>query len=292
MRVLVTGGSGRVGIFVVKDLVAAGHEVVSIDMRYPTAPVPGVRTLLGDVSKMEDAFGAVSYMKAEAVVHMAAWRDPGIVADSKTYADNVAGTYNMLNVCAALGLKRAVVASSAQVYGFAENDPVYARVDEDHPLRPLNCYALAKIAGEQACDYFWRRHGVEAVSFRIMGARAPEDMEAEILTLAARPDKGRFLLWNRTDARDIAVACRQALTAPALKPGAYNITARRNVLGRASADLLRDYCPSTRTNAEVPGTNSIMSCEKARTSFGYTAQYVWSLAGDGKVRMEHLTAPD
>ena len=47
-----------------------------------------------------------------------------------------------------------VSASSAQVYGFAKEPPTYVPVDEAHPLRPANCYALSKVMGEQAADYF------------------------------------------------------------------------------------------------------------------------------------------
>jgi nucleoside-diphosphate-sugar epimerase len=273
VRVVVTGGSGRVGQFVVKELQDHGHEVTNLDLRYPARPQPGVKTILGDAAKMEDAFGAISYVRAESVVHLAAWSDPGFVADSRTYADNVSATFNILNVCVSTGIKRAIIASSAQVYGFAEHSPVFAPVDETHPLRPLNSYALSKIAGEQTAAYFATRSGMQIATFRIMGARAPEDLDAEIAALAAAPEKGRFLLWNRTDARDVAHACQLALAAPSLESGAYNITARNNALGVNALDLLRDYCPDTKINHAIAGSASILSCKKAWDAFGYEAQY-------------------
>jgi nucleoside-diphosphate-sugar epimerase len=222
---------------------------------------------------MEDAFGAVSFTRPEAVVHLAAWNNPGIVADSKTYTDNVAGTFNLLNVCAALRIRRVIVASSAQVYGFAEHSPVYARVDENHPLRPLNSYALSKICGEQTAAYFAQRYGMEIASFRIMAARAPDDLDAEIATLAAAPQKGQFLLWNRTDARDVARACELALSVTTLKSGPYNVTAARNALGVNSSDLLREHCPQTRIDGSIVNDESILSCEAAFREFGYRATY-------------------
>lgn len=273
MRVLVTGGSGRVGYFVLERLLAAGHQVANLDIRYPTRPISEIRTLIGDVSRMEDAFGAVSFVKAEALVHLAAWNDPGIVADSRTYADNVTGTFNMLNVCAGVGIKRAIIASSAQVYGFAEHSPVYAKVDEDHPLRPLNSYALSKICNEQTAAYFAKRYDMEIASFRIMGARAPEDLDAEIAALAAAPANGQFLLWNRTDARDIARACQLALEVPTLASGPYNVTARKNALGLKSDELLRNYCPHTKIVTPIEYDDSILSCRRAQEVFGYVAEY-------------------
>jgi len=274
MRILVTGGSGRVGRFVVKELQDHGHTVTNFDLRRPDAEVAEVRTILGDASKMEDAFGALTYVGAEALVHMAAWSDPGFVADSRTFGDNVGATFNLLDVCARIGIDRAIVASSAQVYGFAEHCPVYAPVDEDHPLRPLNSYALSKICGEQTAAYFAARHAVRIATFRIMGARAPEDLDAEVAALrSATPEVGRFLLWNRTDARDVARACRLALEAPVMPSGIYNITARQNALGVDAAELLRSHCPDTEIRGELSGPASILSSRKAREDFGYEAQF-------------------
>jgi nucleoside-diphosphate-sugar epimerase len=274
MRIVVTGGSGRLGRFIVQDLHEQGHEVTSLDIRHPAQPVSGVRTIIGDASEMEDAFGAIAYARAEALVHFGAWSDPGFVPDSVTFADNAAGTFNLLTVCATTGVKRAIVASSAQVYGFAETAPVFAPVDESHPLRPLNSYALSKICNEQTAAYFAARHGLEIATLRIMGARAPADLDAEVAALKqASPAVGRFLLWNRSDARDVARACRLALTVPALKSGVYNITAKNNALGIPSADLLKQFCPATKITGELVGTQSILSCQKARDAFGYEAQY-------------------
>jgi nucleoside-diphosphate-sugar epimerase len=274
MRILVTGGSGRVGRFVVEDLVAAGHEVTSLDLRHPAQAVSGVRTILGDAARPEDAYGAITYIRAEAVVHMAAWSDPGIVADTRTYRDNTAATFNLLHVASTTAVRRFICASSAQVYGFAEHAPVYGRVDEDHPLRPLNAYALSKIASEQACSYFAERSRMNVLSFRIMAARAPEDLEHEIQLLSQRPETGRFLLWNRTDARDIALACRLALERDEVTSGIYNITAARNAVGMPSAELLRLYCPETELRDDLEGDLSILSCDKAYAAFGYRAQHL------------------
>lgn len=272
MRILVTGGNGRIGHFVVAELSGAGHEVTNMDLVMPRDPVPGVASMLGNVTSLADVYGALAYSRAEAVVHLAAWADPGIVADARTYANNTAAMFNILDVCTTLALSRAIVASSAQVYGFAGAVPVYAPVDESHPLRPLNSYALSKVAGEQAAAYFAGK-GLNVLSFRIMGARAPEGLADEIAKVKANPENDRALLWTRTDARDIAIGCRQALEKEHVESGVYNLTAARNVLGLSTQELLARYCPDTKVRTGFIDDGSALSTAKAKAAFGYAPRY-------------------
>jgi nucleoside-diphosphate-sugar epimerase len=275
MRIVVTGGSGRVGRFVVDELAEAGHEVTSLDLSPAPQRRPGVRYMQGNVARPEDVFGTLSYSKAEAIVHMAAWSDPGIVPDARTYADNVAGAFNVLDASLALGLRRVIQASSAQVYGFAQHDPVFAPVSEEHPLRPLNSYALAKIASEQAADYFAGK-GLNVLTFRIMGVRAPQDLRAEIAHAITRPEAERFLLWTRTDARDIATACRQALEKDVVESGIYNLSGAENIFGLETRELVARYLPATDLSKLPHGLASPFSSHKANQAFGYRQRFVWS----------------
>lgn len=275
MRIVVTGGSGRVGRFVVAELAAAGHEVTSLDLSPAPQRVANVRYMQGNVSRPEDVFGTLSYARADAVVHMAAWSDPGIVPDARTYADNVAGAFNVLDASKSLGLRRVILASSAQVYGFAEHDPLFVPVTEDHPLRPLNAYALAKMASEQAADYF-ATSGLNVLTFRIMGVRAPQDLPAEIALAITRPEAERFLLWTRTDARDIATACRQALEQETVPSGIYNLSGAHNIFDLESSELVARYLPGTDGSRLPEGTASPFSSHKARDAFGYHQQFVWT----------------
>jgi nucleoside-diphosphate-sugar epimerase len=272
MRVLVTGGNGRIGRYAVRELAAAGHAVTNLDLLPPDTPVPGVHAMRGNVAELADIYGAVAYARADAVVHLAAWADPGIVADARTYAENAAATFNVLDVCFNLGVKRVLVASSAQVYGFAGHAPLYAPVNEDHPLRPINSYALAKVAAEEAVRYFARK-GMSVLALRIMGARVPEVLAAEIAQLRSDPTKDHALLWTRTDARDIATGCRQALEKESVESGIYNLTAARNVLGVPMRELLAQYCRETEIRAGLTGDQSALSIAKARAAFGYEPRF-------------------
>ena len=277
MQILVTGASGRIGRYVVKELVGAGHSVTGVDIL--SSEAISSRFLRVDLTDAGEVYQALAAAGAEAVVHLGAWANAGVVLDTRTYGDNVRGTFNLFQACADLGIQRVVSASSAQVYGFAKEPPTYVPVDEAHPLRPANCYALSKVVGEQAADYFVNRFGLTILSFRLMGIRMPTQLDAEIDELAQDPNGGTSLLWTRTDARDAATACRLAIEAESVASGPYNITGARVVLSEPTVTLVERYFgDKTEVRAALPGHISPMSCAKAETAFGYQPRFVWSIS--------------
>ena len=276
MHIAVTGSNGRVGRYVVRELLQAGHTVACLDVARAASQLPATQPV--DVTDADQLQGALA--GADGVVHLAAWQNIGMVPDCRTYGDNVQGTFNVFHACAELGIQRIISASSNHVYGLAAAPPVYVPVDEDHPQRPGNCYGLSKTAGEQAAAYFSEHRGLEILSFRIMGARPPHELPAEIEKMAADPQSGASLLWTRTDMRDVAIACRQALEAEQVAPGPYNITGTRVVLDVPSVELVtRHFGERTEIRAGLDGFTSPMSCTKARAAFGYRPHYVWAVGG-------------
>ncbi len=276
MKVLVTGSSGGIGSYVVEELANAGHSVLGVDIQPARAEQPG-RFLRVDLTRSGEIYNALARAEAEAVVHLGAWADAGKVPDPRTYGENVQGTFNLFQACADMGIKRVVSASSAQVYGFAGAPPVYAPVDEDHPLRPVNSYALSKMAGEQAADYFVQNFGLTILSFRFMGVRPVPRLASEIERMAQDPAWGSWLLWTRTDARDAARACRQAIEVASVASGAYNITGAEVVLNQETEALIRRFFgDKTTLRSSMTGHTSPLSTAKARAAFGYAPQYVWN----------------
>lgn len=172
MNIVITGGSGRIGRYVVREFAQAGYTVTNWDL----APAPGTpgHFMQVDLTKAGEVYGALAMTKADAVVHLGAWANAGVVADTRTYGDNVSGAFNLFQACTDLGVKRIISASTNQIYGFAGAPPLYAPVDEAHPLRPVNAYALSKMAGEQAADDFVQNYGLTILAFRFMGVRTPE----------------------------------------------------------------------------------------------------------------------
>jgi nucleoside-diphosphate-sugar epimerase len=275
MRIAITGGSGRIGRYVVREFVQSGYDVVNFDVTRPTHE-PG-DFLQVDLTDAGQVYQALARTRAEAVVHLGAWANAGIVPDTRTYTENVNGTYHLFQACADLGIRRIVSASTNQIYGLAAAPPLYAPVDEEHPLRPVNCYALSKMAGEQAAAYFSANDGMDIYSFRFMGVRLPEEIAPEIKAMAENPASGSWLLWTRTDARDAAVACRQAIESQGAPSGPYNITGPTVVLNIPTEELIQTHFgDQTEVRASLPGHISPLTCARAEEAFGYRPQYAWS----------------
>jgi len=271
MNVLVTGTSGRVGHYIVQELKTTGHQALGVDI------VPGKNTsLIVDLTKSGEIYHALARAKADAVVHMGAWANAGVVPDSRTYGENVQGTFNLFQACADLGIKRIVSASSAQIYGFASVPPQYVRVDENHPINPVNSYALSKAAGEQAADYFVKNFGLNILSFRLLGIRPPQELGKQIQDLMKNSESGSSLLWTRTDARDCAIACRQAVEIPEVESGPYNITGARVLVDIPTQELIQKCWPDTEIRGDLHDFESPLCCDRAKKAFGYNPQYVWS----------------
>lgn len=273
MRIVVTGGNGRIGRPLTEMAAADGHEVLSLDRALPDVMPGGVRAGVCDVTNMGEVMDLFTGFGPDAVVHLAAWVHAGIVADHRTYAENVAGSFNVLSAAARAKAQRAIFGSSAQVYGFAGRGPAALPVTEDHPRRPQNAYALSKIAGEATASYITNESSTKVLSFRIMGARTASQMAGEIDVIGREPANGQSLLWTRVDVRDVAAACLAALTTQEAPPGPYNITGTSILIPGNTRDLIACYCPHL-DPAEAPeGTASPMSCAKAADAFGYAPRH-------------------
>ncbi|MFV0406381.1 MAG: NAD-dependent epimerase/dehydratase family protein [Propioniciclava sp.] len=165
-RIAVTGSSGRVGRALVARLVAAGEDVVPIDI-----------TGEGDtrVLDLNDPAGLTEALDgAEIVIHLAAFMswDPG-VADA-VLRTNVMSTYYVLAAAQAAGVHRVVVGSSGEVY--PENAPQYLPLNEHHPTEPRTVYGLSKQLTEEVARFFARTSTMEVVILRFSHTQDAEEL--------------------------------------------------------------------------------------------------------------------
>ena len=146
-RYLVTGGSGFLGINLIRFLLAKGHEVTSLDrvaFEYPEKD--RVREVRGDI---RDARVVSSAMEdVDVVVHCAAALP--LTSAREIYTTDIDGTRIVVSAAHAAGVKRFVHISSTAVYGVPDHHPLF----EDDTLIGVGPYGKAKIAAEKVCEEY------------------------------------------------------------------------------------------------------------------------------------------
>ena len=162
MRVAVTGANGFIGKYVVKELLAADHEVIGLDL-LPPGPHPAY---LHDVD-ITEAIDPIAGL--DAVIHLAARSHPRQCDEDprRAYDVNVNGTSRVLQFALKSGARKVVFSSSAHVYGIS---PRYLPTDENHPLWLQNTYTTTKIIGEQLCELYYANHGLSYTVLRLFNA--------------------------------------------------------------------------------------------------------------------------
>lgn len=278
MKVVVTGGSGNIGQYVVRELVRHGHEVVSFDRMKPAEPEPGVHYRLGDHDDEGTVFELLA--PAEAVVHLSAIPAPGTHTNALVFRTNVMGTYNVCEAAATLGLKKIVATSSINVLGmgfrYRDFAPHYLPVDEKHPDLPQDPYGLSKVVGEDIVDMAHRRTGIPAVSVRPSHVVMPETWPERIAALEADPNAYFRGIWGYADVRDLAVGFRLALETESAVQGAYYIVADDAYCPVPVAEAAPLAFPGIGDMAaHLTGTESGITNAKAKRDLGFQAQYSW-----------------
>src|SRR4249919_3575504 len=209
MRVVVTGGSGKGGTWVVRDLRDHGHYVTNVDVRHDgsTSGMSMVADLT-DLGQTQDALAG-----AEAIVHFAAIPAPDLRPHGETFRINAMSTYNVFQAAVDHRMKRVVWASSETVLGLPfDIPPAFAPIDETIEPRPESSYALSKLVGETMAAQFARRNAIGFVGLRISNIMAPSDYAA-FPSWQEDPQVRRWNLWGYVDARDVAQAVRLGLEA-------------------------------------------------------------------------------
>lgn len=153
MKFLVTGGSGFLGINLIRHLLDLGHEVRSLDLLefdYEDCR-DRVDAIVGDIRDAETAQRATAGV--DIVVHAAAALP--LYTPEEIRTTDIDGTRTMLEASKDAAVERFIMISSTAVYGIPDHHPLL----EDDPLIGVGPYGEAKIAAEEVCLHF-RREGM------------------------------------------------------------------------------------------------------------------------------------
>ena len=272
-KVVVTGGSGKAGRAVIRDLMEHGYEVLNVDL-LPPAEDSEAPHLSADLTDLGQALEALC--GAEGIVHLGAIPAPGRKPEGETFRNNTLSTYNVFSAATSLGLARVVWASSETTLGlpFDLEKPAYAPIDEEHPLYPESSYALSKVISEEMARQFNRTTGVPFVGFRISNIMEPPGDYEKFEGFQDDPEERRWNLWGYVDARDVAQACRLALEADTTGAEAFILAAADTVMERPSRELMEEVYPDVALR-EVGGRETLLSIDKAHRMLGYSPEHSW-----------------
>lgn len=276
MRIVVTGGSGKAGRAVVRDLLEHGHDVVNVDLvpspesSGPDSPAPFLRADLTDLGQAVEALDG-----ADAVVHLAAIPSPVHATPDVVFRTNTTSTHAVFAAAARLGVRRVVWASSETTLGLPfERPPDYAPVDEDHGPRPESSYALSKVVGEEMARHFSRWSGIPFVALRFSNVMTRIDYE-RFPAFWDDPQLRRWNLWGYVDEADVAQSVRCALEADVAGADAFVIAAADTVMKRPSAELMAEVFPGVPLRGRVEGNETLLAIGKARRLLRYEPAFTW-----------------
>jgi len=289
-RIIVTGGSGKIGAWILKELLDAGHEVLNVDLK-PAAD-PRCRTLIADLTQSGQAYGSIGVytgidelqpslrpQPVDVLVHFAAIPRVQLVPDAEVFRINATSTYNVMEAAVRAGIRKVVYASSEATYGidFAEEhlDPDYFPIDEEHPTVPMDAYGLSKVANERTAAAFHARAGGDFYGLRIGDVMAPPDY-AKFPVWTTDPAVRKRELWAYVDIRDVAQMVRLCVDVDGLGFQVFNAFASESAHVLPIRELAGKFYPNVPIRDEVAEHGSLVSNRKAQRMLGFEQKHRWA----------------
>jgi UDP-glucose 4-epimerase len=299
-KVLVIGGAGFIGSFVVAELLKEPvAEVVVYDnfargkREYLTKQLEDPRCSLfpigGDVREIDilnKAMEGKDYVICLAAMWLLHCKDYPRTA----FEVNIAGTFNVLEACVKNNIKKLVWSSSASVYG----DAVELPMTEAHPFNNKNFYGATKIAGEAMATAFNDRYGLPVIGLRYMNVYGPhQDQTAAytgvvpIMLNKIEANESPVINGDGSQAydfiyvEDVAQCNVQALKSD-VNFGMYNVGTEVQTSIKELCDLILEmkgsglkvtYKPYSADDARALVQNRIGSRVKAENELGFLYKY-------------------
>lgn len=296
-RVLVLGGSGFLGSYVVDELCLAGHHVLSLD-RYPER----FRPLRDEVEFYQADFGnrgeLEKILKAgvDVVVHLVSSTVPQTSNEDPIFdvQSNVVESIALFEMCVKYAVKKVVfVSSGGTVYGIPERQPI----PENHPTLPLCSYGVTKLTIEHYLHLFYVLYGLKYSILRLSnpyGARQdPRGKQGAVTVFMNRILRNEEItVWgdgsvvrDYIHASDFARACVAVIDSE--KIGVYNVGSGVGLSINQLLSALQEVTGKAAKVKYLPGRNFdvpelYLDCSRIAEELGWAAQVDFN---DGLLQM-------
>jgi len=174
MKIIVTGGSGFIGSYVVKNL-SKNHEVKNFDFKKPVNL--DNEFIQGDIKDTKNVIDSIK--DCDIVIHLAATL--GVIHTEEnpvlTLDTNLGGTKNVLEACRINKIKKIIFSSSSEVYG----EPLKIPMNEEDKPVPITTYGVSKFAAEEYIKAYSRNFGLKYTMFRLFNVYGDEQVTDWVL---------------------------------------------------------------------------------------------------------------
>ena len=174
MKILVTGGAGFIGAYLVKSLIDQKHNVLSVDNLYAKGAIPFIhprsKFIRGDILSKK-TLGKIKKWKPEIIYHLAAQAGGESAYDNpkNDFLINGHGTYNICMIAKELRIKKFIYTSSSAVYGSNSK----RIINEKEKINPDSIYGISKYTGELFVNQILKKSFTKTVIFRLFNTYGP-----------------------------------------------------------------------------------------------------------------------
>lgn len=305
MKVLVTGGSGIVGHYVIDELIQAGHQVVNADLvRWGNLSHSGTAGAgQSKAVEMRQSWGrlptffqvdvtnygqVISAMDGcDAVIHLAACPSAAYYTEEFVFMTNTTSMWNVLRAAEQLKIKKVVLGSSYNAVGAmgtaARWEPKEVKPPEYFPLddkvytRSEDPYSVAKWLGEETGQAFARRTPDMQISSMRFNGMWDDERFSE---LHANPITDPWVrcqgFWTYLHIRDAAIACRMSIESEGWTGHErLFLNADDTMIDIPTEEAIKVVYPNVPLNEPLEGFRAPISTERARQVIGWQPKYSW-----------------
>lgn len=309
MRVLVTGGLGVNGSWVLRELVRSGLRPICFDYADDTKLVvdllDNMEVVKGNISDLEQVKGLFRKYEVDSVIHMAALVSPDVTSvdpakavPMKGFEVNGRGTMNIFEAARLTDVNKIVYTSSKGIYGEITGShgyPDYVPMTEDYPTNPSSFYDCTKLFGEELGAVFSKIYGIDFVALRFAQIYGPGKLDRH--GAYALHDR---IIWNALhnipteietggDTKDDLIYVRDVAKAHILalntkRPGhfCYHFGTGVGTSLIEFGNVVRTLIPNAKIKIGhgvgyygkgTPGTQCVMDCSRAEKELGYAPDF-------------------
>ena len=292
MKVLITGASGRLARYLIRELVNK-YELILTSRHQPPEEFANLPWIQADLTCFEDCQRAVKGV--DLVQHLGAQPEPsdhpqmrkdfeakGIPFDA-TFKTNLLGTYYLLQASIEEGVQTFIMTGSNCVFGHGfriSQTPYtfkYLPIDENHPCYPEDSYSFSKKAGEDLLASYSRAYGIRTYLTRPAGIRT-ELQRRQMALEASKTQSWDPWLWAWVGSEDLANAHRLIMEAASELPlhDVYLVNADDTMALEPSLELIERFQPDLLPLVEkLTGNQSFFNCDKIQKRLGWQHQTSW-----------------